>query len=327
MKIIRDLFHGWDIPLEIYSVWVYAWTAMTNQLTFGTNIYEEDWDCAIILDACRVDALQQVATEYEFIEVVESRVSVGSTSKEWIFRTFVNDYLDEVNETTYITDNTFSRDIEANPDGIFNYVEIKETVLGRRREHANKLFETKVVDIDDFGGYDPVWKYMSDNNPYGSTSLPSDITDKAIHIGRNEDPDRMVIHYMQPHDPFLARAIDTGVIEEFERRPFDEMRAGNVNREELWDSYLDNLRLVLDEVERLLSNLDAEKVVITADHGELFGDVLHSHGPGILHPDLRKVPWVETSAQDTDNCSPDPIIRDSEDETDAEQRLKDLGYL
>jgi hypothetical protein len=38
----------------------------------------------------------------------------------------------------------------------------------------------------------------------------------------------------------------------------------------VWEAYLDNLRYVLDNIEELLQNVDG-KVVISADHGELFG--------------------------------------------------------
>ncbi|RYJ08638.1 hypothetical protein ELS19_19330 [Halogeometricum borinquense] len=188
--------------------------------------------------------------------------------------------------------------------------------------------KSRVVDIDQLGGYDPVWKYMPAENPHGTTSLPSHVTDKAIHTARTKSPDRLLIHYMQPHDPFLAHATERGELLEYERRPFDELRAGNVSKDTLWNAYMDNLRFVLDEIKRLLSNIDAEQVLITADHGELFGRILHSHAPGILHPDLRRVPWVRTTARDEETSHPDPITQDeSAEETDAEQRLKDLGYL
>jgi len=38
----------------------------------GTNIYERDWDALVVLDACRVDILREVADEYEFIDEVDS---------------------------------------------------------------------------------------------------------------------------------------------------------------------------------------------------------------------------------------------------------------
>lgn len=51
-------------------------------------------------------------------------------------------------------------------------------------------------------------------------------------------------------------------------------------------------------MEDLLESIDADKVVITADHGEAFGEYnIHRHPLGIPIPELRRVPWVETSAE------------------------------
>jgi hypothetical protein len=72
--------------------------------------------------------------------------------------------------------------------------------------------------------------------------------------------------------------------------------------------------------------------VITADHGELFGEWgLYGHISGILHPSLKRVPWVETTAEDTQSyepqlTSPRGEARETEDEA-VTQRLADLGYM
>lgn len=44
----------------------------------GTNVFTRDWDLLVILDACRVDAMREVAGEYEFIQKVDSIRSVGA---------------------------------------------------------------------------------------------------------------------------------------------------------------------------------------------------------------------------------------------------------
>jgi len=43
-----------------------------QRMPVGTNIYERDWDALVVLDACRVDILREVADEYEFIDEVDS---------------------------------------------------------------------------------------------------------------------------------------------------------------------------------------------------------------------------------------------------------------
>jgi hypothetical protein len=71
--------------------------------------------------------------------------------------------------------------------------------------------------------------------------------------------------------------------------------------------------------------------VITADHGELFGEMgLYGHLVGLLHPNLRKVPWVETAAGDTYDFTPSvdlTAVSGDESDVDISEHLKDLGYL
>lgn len=105
---------------------------------------------------------------------------------------------------------------------------------------------------------------------------------------------------MQPHAPYIAGHLESSnPIEPPWDEPVRQLRAGEVDRDAVWEQYLDNLRIVLDEVERLLENVDAEQVVITADHGEASGEMgLYEHPIGCLHPVVKKVPWVGTTAVD-----------------------------
>jgi glucan phosphoethanolaminetransferase (alkaline phosphatase superfamily) len=162
---------------------------------------------------------------------------------------------------------------------------------------------------------------------FGVTTA-EDVTDYAIDVGRRSNANRLLVHYMQPHAPYIAPYVgrdENGQIDERDRRPFEALRAG-ADREQVWNAYVDNLRYVLSNVERLLENLDADRVVITADHGEMFGEFgLYEHIGGIPHPALKTVPWVETSASDT--RSHEPEIETRTDEISVEEQLANLGYL
>jgi len=104
------------------------------------------------------------------------------------------------------------------------------------------------------------------------------------------------------------------------------LKSGKIPRKRVWDAYIDNLRLVLDDVEIVLENLDAERVTITADHGEAFGEWgQYSHLSASPLPVVKKVPWVETSASDTNTHT--PAAETTETTTDIEDHLADLGYL
>lgn len=100
--------------------------------------------------------------------------------------------------------------------------------------------------------------------------------------------------------------------------------------ETVWNSYLADLRYVLDDVELLLKNLDADTVIISADHGEAFSEYgVHGHEIGSFHPKVRTIPWVETSAVDEETYLPTIEAPETESELstdEVEEQLSALGY-
>ncbi|MFC7080227.1 hypothetical protein [Halorussus caseinilyticus] len=103
---------------------------------------------------------------------------------------------------------------------------------------------------------------------------------------------------------------------------------GPTPRSAAWSAYLENLRWVLEEVELLLSNMDADTLVVSSDHGEAFGEWgLYGHYRHVPIPVLKNVPWVELSATDSGEYEP-AVEAKSVDVTDddVEQRLSALGY-
>lgn len=153
------------------------------------------------------------------------------------------------------------------------------------------------------------------------------MTDYTIEAARNGDADRIITHYTQPHLPYVGTSYHEGrEPTEVENRGYELLEEGQSSRDEVYDAYKETLRWVLDDVEELLENIDAEKVVITSDHGEAFGEwKAYGHPEGFPHPAVRKVPWVETTAKDEHTREPDIEI-DSSVETDVEEHLRDLGY-
>ncbi|TKX74502.1 hypothetical protein EXE46_09090 [Halorubrum sp. GN11_10-6_MGM] len=81
-------------------------------------------------------------------------------------------------------------------------------------------------------------------------------------------------------------------------------------------------------MELLLDNIDAERVVITADHGEAFGEYgFYWHKVACPLPIVRQVPWIETTAEDTGGYEPDGWDKsEKKNETCINERLKALGY-
>lgn len=313
---------------ELYGVGIAAWLAYSTRVPFGTNIYQREWDALIVLDACRLDTLESVADEYDFISDVNSIRSVGSTSKEWVLKTFTSDYCEQIEETAYLTANSWASEALGEDVNPLTYPSAGETMVSNS-ETVRRLLRDPGVTPDDFFDFRPLWNVLAERNPYGPTPLPSDVTDYTIAYCREMKPPRLIVHYMQPHDPHLASAIDRGEITGIEKRPWDALRAGG-DPETVRENYVDNLRVVLDELSRLLQNIDFETVVISADHGELLGEMgLFSHGAAILHPAVKRVPWVTCSATDIGTANPniDIDIDSNVERNEIIAHLEQLGYV
>lgn len=298
----------------IFTLYLTIWYAMTSRHPVGRNIYESEWDLLIILDACRVDALREVADEYDFIKDVDSVWSVGSQSAEWIANTFTESWRDNIRKTTYISGNGYSAGI----------------LKRRNRPPANNTVPIdfsswSTVDESVLGSHIEVWKTNHDET-YGSV-LPMPMTDYTINEGRAGDAGRIITHYTQPHLPYVGAAHrEERKATEIETRGYELLEEGTTSREEVYEAYIETLRWVLDDVEELLKNIDAKKVVITSDHGEAFGEgKAYGHPEGFPHPAVRRVPWVKTTATDEHTREPD-LSASSSIETEVKEHLRDLGY-
>lgn len=289
---------------------------LTSRRALGTNVFNREWDLLVILDTCRVDALKAVVDEYDFVSSVSKVLSVGSSSPEWITKTFVNDYCDEISETVFIAGNSFT------------YRILEERKYPERGRPA-----WNTVDPGGFRYLEHAWKLkreLGELHPDGYAN-PEIITDRAIALGREQDFNRMIVHYSPPHAPYIADAIADGnrKLYTYEVEPFAALQNG-IPKDRIWNAYLNNLRLCLDSVSILLRNIDAERAVLTADHGEAFGEFgMHGHRTALLSPYVKYVPWAPTSASDTEKYEPAyPAADDIETNGDnVEERLKGLGYL
>lgn len=290
--------------------------SVTSRYPIGTNIFEREWDLLVVLDACRVDALRAVAPEFTFIDDVESMWSVGSSSHEWLCNSFTNQFKELIERTMYISTNPFTprtfSDGERPPVGY---------------SVPFMCADWDVVEMETFGKLRQLHDH--DYEAYSDTIPPDLVTDHAIHAGRTEDFDRLIVHYFQPHRPYIGNAFpEERPLRDVEDRPWAQIKQGLATTEEVWELYLSNLRLALTSVDRLLENIDAETVAITADHGELFGELnLFGHPEGLVHPALKKVPWARSTATDQRTSTPTVDVDRQESEVDVTEQLENLGYI
>lgn len=262
----------------------------------GTNIYDRKWDLLVLLDACRTDLIAEVADGYPFLDSPGELTSIGSSSLEWLQRTFTPERADEMRGTAYVTGNPFSY---------------------------------RVLDDEDLLVFDEVWKYAWNEDLGTVPARP--LTDRAIAAGREYDPDRLVVHYMQPHFPSVPDPLSDGMNRETLGQgegwesPWKLLRNGDVSWERVRDAYRSNLKYVLNDVALLLENVDADRAVISADHGNAAGEFgIYGHPRVPLSP-VRTVPWYTTTATDEHRYSPE--VTPGQVGGNVEQKLADLGYL
>jgi len=301
-------------------------TYLNTRTTIGTNVFTRDWDVLILLDTCRVDALHEVAPEYDFIGGVNSIQSVGGRSPEWVAKTFVEEYEEAIQQTAYLSANVFAKPIldTKSPDA---------SSLADKSFTYDLLDRIPTVDVDTLGKCEYLFEYESvgEEGPLGHTeggTPPRYVTDRGIDVARNGEFDRLILHYLQPHPPYMTRAIEQNRSLQKHERDWWGYLGDTGDKETIWESYLAELRYALDEVEILLENLDADRVAISADHGEAFGEYWEfGHKTGSIHPKVRNVPWVETTAEDTGSYEPkfDAPAQNNE-EDNLSERLQALGY-
>ncbi|WP_435349133.1 hypothetical protein [Haloarchaeobius sp. HRN-SO-5] len=260
----------------------------------GDNIYDYEWDLLIVVDACRLDLMQEVEPEYSYISDVSSHWSLDSTTALWMERTFKSR---DTSETTYICSNPFS---------------------------------DERLDAASFSEFQEVWKDIWVDP---GTVPPRPVTDATIDSMRNNRSSRTITHYLQPHCPFIPRPeLSAGKKRESfsdqdHRDVWELYRDGDIEVDDLWDGYRSNLELVLDEIELLLNNVTAEKIVITSDHGNALGKLgIYGHPPRMPHHSLREVPWIETTAEDSGEHTPETEFEDPVN-MDREEQLRALGYF
>lgn len=210
------------------------------------------------------------------------------------------------------------------------------------RDCRNTVYVTASPQFADFNlnfaHIEHVWDDHWDDE-YG-TVLPKSVTDVAIEAANRYDDKRLIIHYMQPHYPFIGQ---TGRLLKdqatFVPNPeklsiWEQLSSGKVGEETVRTAYQENLSLVLPEVERLVENLRG-KSVISSDHGNLFGQrvcwlpvKIYGHPAGIHHPELTAVPWVELPFETRrDIVQADRSAINEKSFDSVEQRLEDLGYI
>ena len=265
-------------------------------------VTEREWDTLVVLDACRYDLFAAI---HDLPGDLRRHYSVASNTAEWLSKSFVGHTFPEV---VYVT---------ATP----KYV----------RQDLRECFHDIV----------PVWQTDWDDD---LRTVPPEVMTERVIDAHDRFPDKRILaHYVQPHIPFIGetgRNLPHEVVfaQTIIRQGTDEqniweaLRTGDVDRDTVWRAYRENFELALPAVKRLRSSIEG-RAVVTADHGNVFGEHgLYGHPPYRHVPELITVPWLVT------HRGPRRVIEPGEIRSQAAHyrevtggdaitdRLADLGY-
>lgn len=300
---------------------------------YGIDFLEQEWDVLVLLDTCRYDVFCEVADVYPYIESVDSVNSCASHSREWTHKTLMEPKTGKFDRVSSLVDN---------PDDNERYPELFRTKDLPGLAYVTWNHFSRILSEDRFHTLDEVWKYAWDDNR--KVVEPEGLTNSAIDVWRNNNPERMIVHYMQPHTPYRKQIEGmksrSGDIESWDEMwqnngmgnnmsPLTMIQRGHLSREEVWGMYVDNLHWVMQDLERLFNNLDADDVIISADHGEAFGELgCYGHRPYTPTRSVKQVPWASVDSSDEMTVQPD-VTRSTQKVGDGtvKRRLEDLGYV
>lgn len=266
--IVYPTRFAWIDFVKGYHGEMKLWSYRTFNFLYpkGQNILDEEWDWLIILDACRYDSAKKIFSEY-LNGTLDKRISVGSSTPEWLYKTFVrkNKYID----VNYISGNPWVEPMRLEGQLDWDDKQYKKFTPGYIP------FTGKLINIRDV---DPELKII----------LPTTVNTAVKEAIRDGLFGRTIIHFMQPHEPYIK----------YPDLDWEEFAQGNIGADVMMEAYESNLRIVLEAVKDLLPYLDG-KIVITSDHGELFGECgFIKHPWGIRIKELIEVPWYIIDRED-----------------------------
>lgn len=261
----------------------------------GIDVFAEDWDNLVILDACRHDYF---AEQSDLDGTLNTRISRASATREWVRANFTDRQLHDV---VYVS---------ANP----NYRKVADDIGAE--VHA----------------YIDVWRDDTLVGEENTIVPPETVTEHALSAAEEYPNKRLLVHYVQPHYPFIGPTGEehfdpTATLKEVSTK-YD------LTDDRLDRAYRENLDLVLDEAEQLLERLNG-KTVVSADHGELLGERVsplplrvYGHPNGVYVNELVKVPWlVYQNGERRAIVAEEPVDQDDIEDEALEEQLRNLGYV
>ena len=282
---------------------------LESQLTQLNSFRSQSKYLLVVLDSCRFDFFEERFQDY-FEGDLKAVQSVGHDTFQFGKRAWPDNH-----EVTYVSGATpiHSKDLEYED------------------ELLRSLYDGYVPD-DHISNIINAWAEGWDTSL--GTCPPEAVTETAV----KNKADRMVVHYFQPHAPYIGEKSEYGYTETKNARPFEgkpvdsliweRVQNGEISDKQLQELYASNLDRVLQEVSYLIEQLDFENVVVTSDHGEALGEFGRYAHPRRPHPYIRIIPWATINDVVIEVPEERPSVQISDgEEQNVTERLEELGYL
>jgi hypothetical protein len=286
------------------------WAGVSKHLSPGQNIYDSDWDICIVLDSARCDLVAETLPASLSVRAHDESWSVGSVTTEWLTNTFTRQHTSEIAETTLVS---------ATPHTTTVFED--RAWLTSPEDAPCRYPSSPAVGRDAFENLYELWRHQTGE----AGVVPPDVMADATIGAYQKHGSRVVSHWLQPHEPFIApdaplvggKALETNVWEGLQR--------GDLDADAVWDSYRANLEWTWQFVERVCEAVDAT-VLVTADHGNAFGEWgIYGHPFGWPQPQVRKVPFLFVEAARERSVSPAVDLTPTAT-PDRDAQLRALGY-
>lgn len=260
----------------------------------GIDVFAEDWDNLLILDACRYDSFADFDSDLP--GKLDYRYSRGSATREFVEANFADRSLHDV---VYVSANAW-------------YQRLRDDINASVYKFVN--LETEENQDKEVG-----------------IELPKAVSESALIAAKEYPNKRLVIHYMQPHYPYIG-PMGRDLISPKSGMTRSILESG-CSKDKIKSIYRENLEIVLREVKSLLPNLPG-KSVVTSDHGELIGDrsfpipyAEYGHPRGTYVEPLVRVPWLTyANGERKDIVVEEPQEDVLATSSSVDDRLRDLGY-
>lgn len=254
----------------------------------------------LVFDAGRHDYMAPLLRD-TYRGDVDATYSAARDTFEWISKVWQGDFED----VTYVS----------------GMVPVSDEIPDFAAEDFKRYYDG-INPGDSIGEIVKLWETHWDDGV--ATVPPETVTDAALDYA---DRDKLVVHYNQPHSPYIGVPELLGHTNNESAQPksgdpndepiWHRVRAGEVSDAYLRMAYWGNAARAIEAAKPLIR--ERETVVATADHGEALGEwgmYTHDRAP---HPKRRVVPWQEISGLATDDAT-EQVTGDVTD------KLRALGY-